>query len=861
MYFKKQTEGTTETEALPLELCYAKTVQDEDGCISFGLPVLFHCIIVGYIARILVSQFPQAQRDAIFPPGVALIAACHDIGKINPLFMKKIYQSVYGPDVSSIPALRDARIEMEKNAGHHAGVSQATFEHDYPYVALIVGRHHGYNPQLTVLPDDPLIGGKPWLVRRLQLFDQLRMHFQESFPPISSVFQASAVAGLVTVSDWIGSGTVFQNLKSIEIESIGRLVQEAVRKAGFIEPKIRKGLSFKEIFGFMPRVTQQAFSEMVDKPGTYILEALMGEGKTEAALYGAYKMLEQGFSKGIYFALPTKLTSEKMYERMQEFLDSILEDDEAKKLYLLHGASWLFETELGEDGMIGQSWFDSSKRKMLAPFAVGTLDQALLSVLHVKHGFVRSFGLAGKVVILDEIHSYDAYTGTLVQFLVKELRMLGCTVILLSATLTRSKKNEILGIGLHTYPSEEPYPLITIKTDENLNSVAPKGPIGNLCAVHCESSMERAIEQVRQATLDGSQVLWIENTVGEAQMVFKQFAAWCAEVGIEIGLVHSRFPTQRRNELENHWVGLYGKHGTVSRAQKGRLLIGTQVLEQSLDIDADLLITRLAPTDMLLQRMGRLWRHTVNNAVRPASSTKEMLILVPDFSVVECCPEFGFGPSGAIYAPYVLWRTYQEWKQLKKITIPTDMRPILERTYKEQGETGAIARLKLDVVKKREELHRIALNGMALQGETRSESASTRYSDIPTCPVLLITSKSRIGSFSIHLLDGSVVDVSPDNVMEKKKKLTKQLMQMLIHVPYYIAPRVQTTKELSWIKPFLYISEDEKERLRVAAMDESGSIRAIGNLDANDTYDLFYTPVLGYVATKKMGDIWKTASI
>jgi len=856
MYFKKQTEGTTETEALPLELCYAKTVQDEDGCISFGLPVLFHCIIVGEVARILVSHFSQAQRDSIFPSGVALVAACHDIGKINPLFMKKIYQSVSGPDVSNIPALQDARIEMEKETGHHSGVSQAFFEQDYPYVALIVGRHHGYNPQLTVLADDPIIGGKSWLVRRLQLLDQLKMHFQESFPTISSVFQASAVAGLVTVSDWIGSGTVFQNLKSIEIESIGRLVQEAVRKAGFIEPKIRKGLSFKEIFGFMPRETQQSFFEMVNRPGVYILEALMGEGKTEAALYGAYKMLENGFSKGIYFALPTKLTSEKMYERMQEFLDSVLDDDEAKKLYLLHGSSWLFETEFGEEGMVGQSWFDSSKRKILAPFAVGTLDQALLSVLNVKHGFVRSFGLAGKVVILDEIHSYDAYTGTLVQFLVKELEMLGCTVILLSATLTLSKKNEILGIGLDECCSNEPYPLITKKADEKLKSIAPKGPDENVCAVRCESSMEEVSEQVRQATLDGSQVLWIENTVGEAQSVFKQFAAWCGEVGVEIGLVHSRFPTQRRNELENYWVGLFGKQGTDQRAKMGRLLIGTQVLEQSLDIDADLLITKLAPTDMLLQRMGRLWRHPANNAVRPASSTKEMIILVPDIAEVECCPEIGFGPSGAIYAPYVLWRTYQEWKQQDRISIPSDIRPILERTYKEQGEAGAIARLKSEVEKKRSDLHRFALNGMALQGETRTESVSTRYSDIPTCPVLLITSQSHLRSFTIHLLDGSVVDVSPDNVTETKKKLTKQLMQMLIHVPYYIAPRVQTNKELSWIKPFLYISEDEKERIRLATIDESGSIRTMGNLDTNDIYDLFYTPVLGYVANKKMGDIW-----
>lgn len=850
MFFRKTTEDNQIQEALPLELCYAKTVQDTDGTVVFGLPVLYHCIIVGEVARALLSYFPQSIRNIIFPSGVTLIAACHDVGKVNPMFMKKIYQAVEKVEISHYPALKDARIDLEKSTGCHAGVSQVTFQHDYPYIASIVGRHHGANPKIALLPDDPILGGKPWFDCRQQLFKQLQEYFQETFPTIDSFFHASAIAGLVAVADWIGSGTVFQNLKSIELESVGKLASEAIHKAGFIEPKIRKGLSFKEVFGFAPRETQSSLIDMIDKPGTYILEALMGEGKTEAALYGAYKMLEQGFAPGIYFALPTKLTSEKMYERVQDFLQRILEDCETKHLHLLHGSSWLLETELGEEGSIGHSWFDTNKRKILAPFAVGTLDQALLSVLNVKHGFVRSFGLAGKVVILDEIHSYDAYTGTLVQYLVKELEQLGCTVILLSATLTSARKEEILDVQLSHQSTRDPYPQIIRKVGNQLQSCSPKGPKESTCSIHCESSTELVIARVRQAALEGAQVLWIENAVSEAQAAFKQYAAWAAEADVEVGLVHSRFPSERRTELENHWVGLYGKHGSRARKVRGRILFGTQVLEQSLDIDADLLITKLAPSDMLLQRMGRLWRHADNDSLRPAESSKEMIVLVPDVFCKSFNVEFGFGPSGAIYAPYVLWRTYQEWIGMKTVTIPADMRRILESTYAEQSETGSIAKTKIDVLKRKEILQLSALNSMALAGETYAETSATRYSDITTCPVLLLTKEPYPGSLTRYLLDGSSLDVSLTSIMDTKA-IIKKLMQTLIHVPYYIAPRVQTPKELAWLKPFFYISEDEKERIRVAILDESGLIRAQGGLEANDDYFLTYSHVLGYGAKKK----------
>ncbi|MEN3752597.1 DEAD/DEAH box helicase [Mangrovibacter sp. SLW1] len=199
------------------------------------------------------------------------------------------------------------------------------------------------------------------------------------------------------------------------------------------------------------------FIEQVVGPGVYILEAQMGMGKTEAALYAAYQLLSKGKATGIYFALPTQLTSNKIYDRFNTFLEQIVSAETPKRSLLLHSNAWLQNSEAGEEGSPGGSWFNQSKRGLLAPFAVGTIDQALMAVMNVKHGFVRAFGLAGKVVILDEVHSYDLYTGTILNELVAFLRQIDCTVIILSATLSQDRREALL----QQTTTSTAYPLIT----------------------------------------------------------------------------------------------------------------------------------------------------------------------------------------------------------------------------------------------------------------------------------------------------------------------------------------------------------------------------------------------------------------
>lgn len=597
---------------------------------------------------------------------------------------------------------------------------------------------------------------------------------QENWPEISRMAQIRALAGLTSVVDWIGSGDFFEHPD----QPWQSKIKQALDHAGFIPPTIRHGLAFGDIFKdqdgqpLTPNDSQFILQRHCLGPGVYILEAPMGLGKTEAALFAAYLALERGEAHGVYFALPTQLTSNKIHERFEHFLQAILEDGSPhKRTLLLHGSAWLMEHELGEEGRPGGSWFNSSKRGLLAPFAVGTLDQALMAAMHVKHGFVRAFGLAGKVVILDEVHSYDAYTSVILDELIALLRQLDCTVIILSATLSRARRVQLLGQAVTT----DHYPLITASPnhDAPLPSELPvvlpdqsKVDFRLLPMAH-----ELALEEALLRAESGQQVLWIENTVQEAQTRYFDFAARCQEMEIGCGLLHSRFTMAHRQRNEDEWVAYFGKQGWDKRPEQGRILIGTQVLEQSLDIDADFLVTRFAPTDMLLQRMGRLWRHAATP--RTPGASREIWILAPEYNAAVEQPRTQFGATASVYAPYILCRALEVWEALSRsaghVVLPADIRLLIEQTYAERDETGPIAQWKHELHngsprrKGLRALRQLARLTLSQQGKTLPESkAQTRYSEQESADMLLLRAlevDDHEKQTRLTLLDGARMNI------------------------------------------------------------------------------------------------------
>ena len=654
--------------------------------------------------------------------------------------------------------------------------------------AAALGAHHGRIP-IAPRGGGPLSGchgsieelesGIPWSSQRESDLNLLERGFSCDRERLrqASIDERSAflwwIAGLTTVADWIGSDEVFFDPeRGLSREERRTSAQQAIETIGLCPPKIEKGISFQELFGLsdaQPNEMQLQARESIKGPGVYIIEAPMGIGKTEAALWAAYELLQKGNARGIYFALPTQATSNRIHIRVADFVRRIAPESVSSRL--IHGNSWLMgnsgfdyrpassgDRNQGEDARDGRDWFASAKRALLAPFGVGTVDQALLAVVAAKHFFVRRFALAGKVVIIDEVHSYDLYTGTLIDKLTEALSELGATVIILSATLSgerRSKTSQTFSrrhrhrsrnTALPTYHGEP-----RDGSNFELKSVPPEDREVSVEFQPAEVASVDAMEIAER----GGVVLWISNTVNEAQNRFKDLSRR-VDGRFPVGLLHSRFPFFRREKLEKEWMERLGK-GDEKRC--GSILVSTQIVEQSVDLDADMMISELAPTDMLLQRMGRLWRHDRGN--RPVDKPR-LIILEESASLEElrCMGkgeiEEALGRKAYVYSPDVLLSTLSVWSARTTVSIPSEIRLLIEETYKEKSDLpDAWKELREATLKRCKKLYGKALrssNIWSMQLDDH-EGTQTRLDELPT--ISLVLCRHAGDSKVISFLDGS----------------------------------------------------------------------------------------------------------
>ena len=483
-----------------------------------GISVYEHMINVGCVARCIAEIWPEIlERLHLNSKEVGALAALHDLGKISPGFQRKCeaWLEEHGLVKVARNGCWDTAMENDHAKVSHCaiqdflvqgGISRDTAQ----YLSTVLGAHHGMmksypNPR-GIRP--PLINqiiegssGIEWNDERQSNAQEVWRYFDAQSSAVGITAESSALwwlAGLTSVADWIGSDERFfppehgSGNKEVSAHALNAL--EAI---GFRRPRFLPNLSFHDLFHdsampekrWEPNEMQEKTRTTVTGPGVYVIEAPMGMGKTEAALWAAYQLLVCGKASGIYFALPTQMTSNRIHLRMDEFLRRICEQETTSRL--IHANSWLMDADFAihpaataglettpVDARTGRDWFASTKRALLAPFGVGTIDQALLGVVAAKHFFVRQFGLAGKVVVLDEVHSYDLYTGTLIDKLITTLERLGCTVIVLSATLTGKRREQIVACADDASAHDGlPYPLITGRRDGvSLQPVAAKAP-------------------------------------------------------------------------------------------------------------------------------------------------------------------------------------------------------------------------------------------------------------------------------------------------------------------------------------------------------------------------------------------------
>nr|WP_276206356.1 CRISPR-associated helicase Cas3' [Thermoactinospora rubra] len=425
--------------------------------------------------------------------------------------------------------------------------------------------------------------------------------------------------------------------------------------------------------------------------------APMGEGKTEIALHAAKLMGDAAGTPGFNLGLPTMATTSQMFRRVDEFRLRRAQG----AITLLHAMAWLDSAyspdgeEVGvlTDDPFATQWLRGSKRGLLAGLSVATIDQALLAVLRGKHNTLRMLGLVGKVFVVDEVHAYDAYMQGLLKRLLTWLGAMKVPVILLSATLPvgvgrRLAEAYLKGAGAPTQMPEVTYPgwiyvsasaAVPARVEVRERTLALEVRNVPISADGRPSRQEAIADVLAELPEQGGCAAIICNTVAEAQQTYLDLAARL-QGDVRLALLHSRFPAYRREEITREVVGWFGKDAGRDRPPKA-ILVATQVIEQSLDLDFDIMISDLAPIALLLQRAGRCHRHHLNDVRRPHwARDMRLVVLAP----VDADSAFKIPTAWPfVYHRSLLCRTYKALHGMKTVEIPGDVQRLVDQVYDE----------------------------------------------------------------------------------------------------------------------------------------------------------------------------------
>ena len=708
-------------------------------------PLVLHCLDVAAAASAVLEREPQATRELIaraigLPwtkarPWLLLLVAAHDLGKGSPGFQCK-WRNLTG---LSTPRAPDTSV-------NHAFISQIALapwlmQRGWPTAlaeraADAIGCHHGQRASAMTLEDletnRRALGERPWAELRTQVLEALAGVFQPGAAPVKSDMtgpQFMWLAGLTSFADWIGSNTdCFAFAHPAAQDDLPRWFAARLLAAGQAldslgwtprTPLLTQPAGFADALGFAPRPLQEAVASAVSEasqPAILLIEAPMGEGKTEASWYAHLQLQRRFGHRGLYIAMPTQATGSAMFERLLSLLHARAAQ-RTVDLQLVHGGALLNETFRGlklaplydEGADAGDTtdarvraaeWFTHKKRALLSEYGVGTVDQALLPVLPVRHHFVRLWGLANRVVVFDEIHAYDAYTGTLLLHLVHWLHALGSSVVLLSATLPPKFRRELAKrVGAAMPQAEAPYPRLSMFSPGKVRQRHFAADASRRLTVRVQAvgaDLAELRDALRQRLGGGGMGLALLNTVQRAQDLYQLLPDGEALLeqralvgkrlpdGTEVYLFHARYPAHWRQRREQRALAVFGKPADGDSAREGRkILIATQVAEQSLDLDFDLIATDLAPIDLLLQRAGRLWRH--HRAQRPLP---EPTLMVAGLDGEAPC---SFGRPLWWNKVYDEARLLQTWWLLRHetqgtCTLPDDIDAWVRRVYEDSGE-------------------------------------------------------------------------------------------------------------------------------------------------------------------------------
>ena len=673
-----------------------------------------------------------------------LLGGLHDIGKATPLFQSMILQNIdeVGErlDEMGLPVSRASAFVNRKESSHPLAGETVLLKMGFPAgVASVVGAHHGKPRKIINSLTGDLIAEQLSLVSscHMNYYDSKDMNTSgiwrslrgrivdevlrgsgyaeiKDIPEISYKAQV-LFTGLLIMADWIASNTEYFPLISSDDcgdeQNDRSRMQRAWNSLALPECWASSCIAmddagFQNRFGFMPNAVQKAMikaAEQSEHPGIYILEAPMGVGKTEAALAAASIQAGKYRCGGLYFGLPTQATSNGIFPRIESWARSEAEEETGEEgdqvtlgIRLAHGAAEMNDdyrsvfhgtAQINDDGredtnLIVHPWFEGRKQALLTDFVIGTVDQFLMTALKQKHVMLRHLGIAGKVVIIDECHAYDAYMNQYLEMALCWMGAYGVPVILLSATLPYERRSRLIRSYQQLNPAvpdsekeswmvSKSYPLLTWTDGRQVKQKRIAMTGGKRMVRILKTEEANLISLLRDKLADGGCAGIIVNTVKRAQTLARTVLKELPDENIIV--YHAGFTMEQRAALEKELLRRLGP-GSGPEERNHLVVIGTQVIEQSLDIDFDFLVTDLCPVDLLLQRIGRLHRHARHDAFRPVGMKQAVCAVVGAGAEDET--EAG---SKAVYGEYLLLRTREILPD--RILLPTDISELVQDVY------------------------------------------------------------------------------------------------------------------------------------------------------------------------------------
>lgn len=682
---------------------------------------------------------------------VVALVSLHDLGKFSPAFQAKapehwpgeilglLEDSTVGPGHHSEDGwilwdagLEDIVVERLWPAGHFAlhALAPAIFgHHGRPVAGMVRGQTlRDRYPTRAV--------GAAFTCANLCL-DLLAPVPIEASGPVRDEDASRVswlVSGLITVADWIGSSERWFQPYVAPIPG-DELLEEywalaanraeiAVREAGIMVPTAARPKSFRELTNLSDATPTQRWAEatvLPDGPVLLVLEDVTGSGKTEAAQMLVHRLMSAGRATGAYWAMPTQATANAMYDRQAKTLDALFEDPErTPSLVLAHGQQRLHaefratvldgapapglgfvrdpaargEREQPPASVACAAWLaDDRRAAMLADIGAGTIDQALLGILPSRFNTMRLFGLAGKVLVVDEAHAYDAYMGVELAELLRFHAALGGSAIVLSATLPAVRRAALVSgwqdgmlggqrrLGRPPALESGDYPLTTVVAGNGVCEarVDPAPRSIRTVSVQLVHDVDAVFERVVELASVGAAVAWIRNTVDDCLHA----AAGLRERGLEPLVFHARFAQTDRQSREREVMERFGKDAPDA-LRRGQVLVATQVIEQSLDLDFDAMMSDIAPVDLLVQRAGRLQRHETRDGTRAVGRECTLTVLSP-LPDRDPPPDWLAGIFAGTLHVYpnigVLWRTVMALEDTKAIRTPDGLRKLIEAVY------------------------------------------------------------------------------------------------------------------------------------------------------------------------------------